>query len=509
MRPIDFFDEAARRFSHKIAVIDGSCALTFADLSYLSAKIASLVAARQRKPGNIAIASPNDYRVIACMLAAMRAGHAIVPVNIAASASAVADLIARTGPHCVFYSARVEPAKLAAIRQAASSASHICIDAGGSSDDLFGLSRGAEFLEDWGDIQGDDRRPAYIWQTSGTAGPPKLVIDACTSFTVSLRALRAVVRIDADSKFLAAAPLSHACGVFVLAMLTTGTTVVVLKEFDIGAMAEALTTRRISHLWMPPTALYLLLGAPEIEEIDTTALRQVMIGAAAIAPAKLREAVDKLGPTICLNYSQIESGFLTWLDERTIESAIRGDHPERLSSSGRSLGVSRIEIMDDSGRLLAPGDVGEIVVRGPSVKPYADHVQTAAARQHGWYHTGDNGYFDEEGYLYVVGRLRDVVVAGGFKISAAAIEQAILELPEIQDCAVVGLAEPTRGEEIVAIIVLAHQRDASNQAIIEQCRRLVGNNAAPTRIVRRSSLPKTPNGKNDKQRLKIEMTRTE
>ncbi len=381
----------------------------------------------------------------------------------------------------------------------------VCLDSEEGPDhslDAFTAAHRSPLI-DWGVVEEDHMRRVQIRETSGTSGPPKLVLDRIQSFSTTYSTLRNILgRYDCDPVFVAAAPLSHACGVFALAMLTLGATVIVVPIFDPAEVLGLIQKHRVTHIWLPPTALYLLLDTPEVKFTDHSSLKCMVLGAAAVSPDKLREAIRIFGPCVTLNYSQIECGFLTWLDEKTMAAAAAGDHPERLLSSGSSMYSARVAIMSDEGQLEPRGQVGEIVVRGPAVKEYGDARETEEARRFGWHHTGDTGYLDEAGYLYVVGRKKDIVITGGFKVSASEVERVIMELPQIADCAVIAAPDPVRGEAVVAVVSLRPGQTLASPAIIAHCKARLGSRKAPRAVDQWTELPRTPVGKVDKLKIR-------
>jgi acyl-coenzyme A synthetase/AMP-(fatty) acid ligase len=230
------------------------------------------------------------------------------------------------------------------------------------------------------------------------------------------------------------------------------------------------------------------------------------MGTAAVAPERLREALTLFGPCITHTYGQIETGFVTEFDAAALASCLDGNHPERLASSGTTVFVNRLAIMDESGTLQPRGVTGEIVVRGRCLKRYLDAEATAEARRFGWHHTGDLGYVDEDGFLYVVGRTRDVINMAGFKIPAAQIEDVIMELPEIFECAVVPAPHPLRGEVAEAVVSLKAGCSLSSQAILRHCRNRLDQGKAPVRVEQWAELPKSPAGKIDKQGIRRKLS---
>jgi fatty-acyl-CoA synthase len=248
--------------------------------------------------------------------------------------------------------------------------------------------------------------------------------------------------------------------------------------------------------------LALLLNYPDISAFDISSLKSVELGASAVAPNTLREAVRRLGPCVSQTYGQIESGVVTRLDPAAVAAAVNGDHPERLLSSGRTLFLNRWGIMSDDGALLPPGETGEIVVRGRTVKRYLDPEQTIEARRHGWHHTGDFGSVDDSGFLYVVGRKKDVIITGGFKVVAAEVERVILELPQVHECAVIAAPDAFRGEAIKAIVVLKHGESVGHAAILAHCRARLPRGKAPTSVEQWPELPKSAVGKIDKRSIR-------
>lgn len=512
MVPIDHFDTAADATPNATAIVDGDVTLTFADVVRASHQIAKTVAATAvpGTPVPVVIYSPNDYRVLVAMIGIMRAGGVIVPVHAGNPVDTTFRVLLLVQPRCVFYHSSLH-AQVQSLRQSLPPVEQwICLDRPMGDDCSFEsvVAGEGEYEQDWIDAAGNRDRPVFYWSTSGTTGEPKVVVDDVVSFGGALMFIRALPAMTADRHVsLAIAPLSHGAGPHSFAILTLGGTVVVVRQFDVNQVLATIETHHVTDTWLPPTALYLLLESPDVRRTNLSSLRYVQMGTAAVSPDKLKEAIELLGPCIGQTYGQIESGFVTTLDPQAAASAAAGDHSERLGSAGRSAYVNRVAIMGDDGRLLPCGETGEIVVRGRCVKRYLDEAATAEARRFGWHHTRDVGYLDESGFLYIVGRLKDVVNMAGLKIPAAEVERVIMELPQVRECAVIAVPDEIRGEVPKAIVSFKDGEAVTPANIIAHCRQRLGASRVPASIEQWADLPKSPAGKIDKSRIRALATR--
>src|SRR3984893_7998137 len=303
---------------------------------------------------------------------------------------------------------------------------------------------------------------------------------------------------------LSVAPLSHAAGVVAFAMFPLGAANVVMTGFDALEVLRNIERFRVTHLFLPPTAFYALLAHPEVEKFDYSSLRVFLLAASPVSPDKLRKGVEIFGPCMCQCYGQTESPMLlTWLDQRTLAAAAPGDHPGRLASCGKATSAVRLAIMDGTGRLLPAKQTGEIVARGSLVTPgyYKMPEATAEIRAHGWHHTGDLGYYDEDGYFYIVDRLKDMIISGGFNVFSAEVEGAIMGLPEVYECAVIGVPDDRWGEAVKAIVVLRAGASLTETEVVAQCKAKLGVVKSPKSVAFRSEIAKTAAGKIDRKEL--------
>ena len=510
MRAIDYFDKAAEAFPDRIALIDGNNRYNYRELRALSERVArSMWAKGLRDEDRVAILSPNDARVLVCMLGLMRAGGAWVPINYRNAADANVDYMNYAESRWLFYhssfaeQARELQARVPALGQL------VCIDAenhGNPSLARF-MEQGADTTEpQWADPHGNPTRLVGLVPTGGTTGPAKgvrVTSDSWGAFTEM--AAHYWQCEDCVPVCLSTAPLSHAAGVVAFALFTLGATNVVLPRFDPEAVLCNIERHRITHLFLPPTAFYALLSHPEVRQRDYSSLRLLLLAASPVSPDRVREGVEVFGPCICQCYGQTEAPMLlTWLDRKTVAAAARGEHPERLKSCGKATYGVRLAIMDEQGNLLPPSQTGEIVARGALVTPGYHDLPDATAEIHafGWHHTGDVGYRDQDGYFYIVDRKKDMIITGGFNVYSGEVETCLMSIPGVYECAVVGVPHESWGEAVKSFVVLRENHSLTEAEVLAYCKRKLGGVKAPKSVEFRDEIPKTPAGKIDRKKLR-------
>ena len=510
MRSIDFFDKGVDLTPDRLALIEGEARLSFAELQRETYRFAAALArdgaARQ---STVAIYAPNHWTVLVALLGLWRAGCKWVPVN--ARNSLVDNVQYLNYVRCerIFYHSDMA-AEAETLRAGVPSlASLVCLDRPNGGDrSLAQFMDGvtAEDFADTSDCFGNLDEIVGIFATGGTTGPSKGVQVTNLGWgTMLATASRAMETGDPHKVCLVVAPLTHAAGPVSTVMLSIGATNIVLPGFDAGKVLAAIEEHRVTHMYLPPTAVYGLLDHPRLRETDLSSLRRFLVVGSPIAPDKLRQAVEVFGACMCQCYGQVESPMImTWLPPEDVAAAARGDRPERLASCGKASTHVRLGIMDDDGRLLGVGERGEIVSRGPlvSLEYFELPEATAEAHRDGWHHTGDVGYRDADGYFYIVDRKKDMIITGGFNVFSAEVEAAVMELPEVMEAAVIGVPDPKWGEAIKALVVPAQGHAPDPQAIIAHCKTRLGGVKAPKSVELVDSLPKTPAGKMDKKALR-------
>ncbi|MET7287069.1 AMP-binding protein [Streptomyces sp. NPDC005573] len=339
-----------------------------------------------------------------------------------------------------------------------------------------------------------------IRHTGGTTGHPKGI---CTTYrqVQEMRSVRPVGSDEAGApRQLVATTIAHAAGLLADAVLETGGTVVMLDDFEPGEVLATIGRERISHLWLLPPLLYQLLDHPDMEHTDTSGLRQILYGGCQSSPARIADAVRRLGPVLMQGYGQNEGGLISVLPQSDHDP----DDPARLRTAGRILPGVEVEIRDEDGNVLPNGEHGEICVRSAMVMQgyWKQPGLTAEVLQDGWLHTGDVGFRDDAGYLTVVDRLKDMIVVVGGHVYTTELEDLLNSHPDVLQSAVFGVRDEDRMEQVHAAVLLAPGATAGADELRAMVRAERGAMYEPARITFPSELPLTDVGKPDKKELR-------
>jgi fatty-acyl-CoA synthase len=333
--------------------------------------------------------------------------------------------------------------------------------------------------------------------TGGTTGKPKGVmlsgrnIEAMTALTLMGYPFKG------RPVYLALAPLTHAAGVLCFPIMTLGGHIVIMHHPDIGEFLDSIARYRVTHTFLPPTVIYMLLDHPKLDTTRRDSLQCFWYGAAPISAARLAEALKRIGPMAQL-FGQTEAPMMISMMAPDEHYHADGSiATERLASAGRVGPLVQVGIMDADGTLLPTGDRGEIVVRGSLVMDgyYKNPEATAEAARHGWHHTGDIGYLDDDSFLYIVDRAKDMIITGGFNVYSIEVENALRAHETVQDCAVIGLPDDKWGERIVAVLQPRKGSQVDPKAIAAFVKERIGSVKTPKQIEVWDDLPRSKVGK--------------
>jgi fatty-acyl-CoA synthase len=352
---------------------------------------------------------------------------------------------------------------------------------------------------------GPVRTPMGLFYTGGTTGQPKGVIMRPTAQAFAAATMGSQWQWPDDVRMLLSTPLNHAAGTMLAPTFARGGTAIILPSFSAEAWLHAVALFKVTAALIVPTQLYRILDSPSLIKTDLSTLKTVFYGASPCSPTRLAEAIREFGQVFFQFYGQNEAPMtVCTLRKEEHDLAI----PRRLSSCGRPAPGVEVRLLDDQGDEVRRGEPGEICVRGPLVglDSYKNRPEeTAAALQGGWLHTGDVATEDEEGFLYIVDRKKDVIVSGASNIYPREIEDMLVTHPAVSQAAVIGVPDDLWGESVKAIVVRRSGHDDVTEGVLVQfVKDHLGSMHAPKSLDFVNSIPLSPLGKPDKKALRAQ-----
>ena len=480
-------------------MVSGTQSTTYAEVRERSNRIANALIADGFAAGaHGAVLSGNDPLAFEAILGILRADGVWTMANHRAGLDENAYLLDLLDVDTLFVHSEIADRVAAFRRQCPKIRRYIAIDRP--------LANADAWLGDWLDLPdtevperrlGRPEELAFLANTGGTTGRSRGVMLTNLVWQSLVASLAASMPMRGPPVNLVAAPMTHAAGPLALASMALGGTVVVLPKFDPQAVLEAIAKHRVTYMFLPPTAIYSLLAHPDVRAFDLSSLEYVSYAGAPMSLDRLREAIEVFGPVMNASFGQTEAPMCVTAMPPHAHLDAAGELA-RPGSCGQANLLSRVEVMDDGGRLLPPGERGEIVVRGPLVMAgyYKDPKATAEASRFGWHHTGDVGYRDEDGWFYIVDRKKDMIISGGFNVYPAEVEQALQAHPAVQDCAVFGIPHDKWGEQVVAVVECRPGVEPPGaDSLIAFTRDRIGPVKAPKQLSFTDQLPRSTAGK--------------
>ncbi|MDN7122158.1 AMP-binding protein [Nocardioides sp. ChNu-153] len=495
------------------ALVCGERRWTYAQLEEESNRLASALLAAGHGPGTaVATVAGNRGELVVAEMAMAKAGHLRVPVSTRLAPAEVRHVLLDADARVVL----ADRTHLDTVLDVAAAATPpllvVTLDAAGNTTG--GAASGPrptsyDALVAAGDPAAvavdrslDD--PAVLNFTSGSTGTLKAAVQTVGNRLANLRKVVMNGDRSANEVYLAPGPITHASGMGILACFFRGSTVVVLPAFDVEDYLATLERERVTSTFLVPAMLNLVLASPSAPTRDLSSLRSVTIGGAPVSPTRLRQAVELFGPVVNQGYGQGETtSAITYL---SAEEVVRGitDDPELLLSCGRPVFDTEVRVVDDAGRPLPPGEVGEVVARGPDCVREYHHAPGPSAEtfRDGWVHTGDLGRFRADGYLFLVDRVKDMIVSGGYNVYCSEVEAALYSHPAVLEACVYGVPDERWGETVKASVVLAPGAAVTAEELVEACARQVSRVKVPRVVEVLDALPRNRTGKIDRRALR-------
>jgi len=356
-------------------------------------------------------------------------------------------------------------------------------------------------------VQVDEDDPVGIIYTSGTTGVPRGALYTQRHFMEDAKTLVIDMGLQPGDKHVQITSLFHIAGnTHFRAFMYIGGCNVILKFFDPAATLQIIQNERATHMDFVPTHLVAMLNLPDLNKYDISSMKFLWYGASPMPLEVLKKGMKVFGPIFAEGYGQSESGpaisHLSKEDHNVLDRP--EEEQKKLMSAGRpDIGV-QVRIVDDEGNDVEPGEVGEITVRSKQIMVEYWHKpdDTRANIVDGWLHTGDMGYYDEEGYIYIVDRKKDMIITGGENVYPREVEEILYRHPAVLEATVIGIPDPYWIERVHAIVATKKGASTTAEELIAFCKKHIAGYKTPKSVEFVDSLPKNPSGKILKRELR-------
>jgi acyl-CoA synthetase (AMP-forming)/AMP-acid ligase II len=501
--------KSARTYPETLAIAHGPKKLNYAQFNSRTNRLANSLSKMGIKQGdNIAVLQFNYPEMLESLFACFKLGCGAVPINFRLHPKECAFIISHSESKAVILSAEFNEG-IMDVRKDIPNARHL-ITLSGAEGELLDyetvLSGESDRFAD-ADVNPDDL--AWLFYTSGTTGLPKGAMLTHRNLLAMTMNFYSDVCPGFGPKdvVLHAAPLSHGSGLYALPNIGKGRPNIILesKSFDPELVFKTIQEHQVTNMFAAPTMVKLMVESPAADQYDHRSLRCINYGGAPMLVEDLKQAIAKLGPCLVQIFGQAESPMtLTYLPQH--EHVLNGTESQmrRLASAGIPRTDVELKIFDSEDKELPAYEMGEIVSRSDLVmKGYWRNAEaTADTLKNGWLHTGDMGYMDEGGYLFIMDRSKDMIISGGENVYPREIEEVLIRHPAIREVAVIGIPDKKWGEAIKAIVSLAPGQTVTEAELISYCKDHMASYKKPKSVDFVDALPKNNYGKILKRELR-------
>jgi acyl-CoA synthetase (AMP-forming)/AMP-acid ligase II len=486
------------------AVIFQGETITYSQMRDRCWRLSNALIAVTEAGDRVAILAENCAEYVDCYYGVPGASLALTLLNYRLAPRELAYIIGHSGPRILIVESRYLPA-IRQIRHQIPSVERILLVDGEAED----CESFTEF-RDGGQAVEPTRKPAesdlcWLLYTSGTTGLPKGAMLTHKNLTAGVINSMTSWEVASNEVAMFTFPMFHVAGYIMPIHHLRGIPVVLLRSFDPETLLANVQAYKVTNTAMAPTMLAMLLEDPMTDRYDLSSLRRFGYGAAAMPGEVLRRARTRWpGMAFSTGFGMTELAGNVMLMGREDHDRAAEEGLEILRSVGRQMPLARVRVVDDTGQDAAPGVPGEILVKGDQVLSgyWKNPEATAASFTDGWFHTGDVGRWDAEGYLYIVDRKKDMILTGGENVYPREVEEVLYRHPAVVEAAVIGAPDPKWGEKVVAVISVRAGHEVSGTELVAFCREEIASYKKPRHVVFIDALPKNASGKVLKRELR-------
>jgi long-chain acyl-CoA synthetase len=507
MSIVEGLRRAAASYPEKSAAVCGNTRMTFRQIVERASRLSSALDRLGIRSGDrVAVLALNCHRFFELYYGVPQMGACIVPINFRIPPGEIKYILDHSGARALAVDAALAPL-VDEIRPQLETVEHFISISDAPRDGYLsyeGLLHSASPDYYAPPVDGDELMGLFY--TSGTTGEPKGVMLTHNNILANVRHIEAAYHYEADGIYLHSAPMFHlADGAATFSYASRGSTQVFIPRFDPQATLEAIQRERVTHALLVPTMMNFVLQVPNLADYDLSSLRHITYGASPIAPEVLRRAMRVFGCNFGQGYGLTEAApLLTVLNPDDHRRALADDE-RLLASCGKAVPGVEVRVVDANDHDAQPGEVGEIIARGPNIMRgyWRRDDDTAKTIIDGWLHTGDLATVDDEGYLYLVDRKKDMIVTGGENVFSTEVEAVLYAHPAVKEAAVIPVPDAQWGEAVHACVALKDDHQASAGELIEFCRTRLASYKVPRSIeLIEGELPKGGTGKILKKQLR-------
>ena len=503
----DMLRRDAKLFGQKVGLIDGGKSFTYSEMNSRANRLAHALSGLGIKKGDrIAFMGNNCHQFVEYYFALAKGGFVSVPVNARFSSDEALYIINHSESIALIYTKEVEATAVKISKKAAGVqlliSNHPKDEAVLSYEKILNETSDEEPHQE---VRPDD--VAMIMYTSGATGLPKGVITTQRNIMANTNTMCFELRIVPEDITVLVMPLYHNGGLWpTMSTVYRGGTIILLPHFDLEAMLKTIGEKKVTFLNVVPTMLLRMVSHPNLSAYNLESLRLIMYAGAPIPLEQLKKAMRILGPHRFYNSLGCTEASGNLISFPTTEHALEGPMASKLGSVGKDAIGVEISIVDEQGNELPPGKTGEIIGRGDNITKgyWKMPEETAEVYRDGWFHTGDIGYRDEDGYVFVVDRKKDIIISGGENVASREVEEILYQHPAVREATVIGVPDKEWGEAVKAVVALKPDTAESigEADLIEFCKTRLAGYKKPRSIDFVGELPKNAAGKIDKGRLK-------